>query len=332
MKRRARVGEWLVLATLAVACADPTAAVVRNAGSLPAADQSFAIRTWVTLTPDAVTRQLPAAASAGGKVYVMGGWTGNAISPDVRAFDPVTDTWTPRAPMTAPTYASLGAQTLAGQIYVIGGILQAGFALSNTVSVYDVASNTWTTTTPLPVTAGCGGSAVIAGTLYALTGCEVSGGPYTGSLFSYNTTTTQWTPRASSPVQRGYPAVTAAGGKLYAVGGVLQNGRATGDVTVFTPATGTWQTVAPNPVPRYGAVALPYGTKVVVFGGYDFNGFPLGDLWLYDPSTNHWTPVPTSGFVARAYFAGTVAGGAAYAVGGVVASGTITNALQRIFP
>ncbi|MFN8581348.1 MAG: kelch repeat-containing protein [Gemmatimonadaceae bacterium] len=332
MKTLAHLGGWLVLVTTVAACKEPMGTAKRPAGDLLANSEVFATRPWITQPPDLLAREYSAAVTVGEDLYVVGGWTGSALSGDLTMFDPLTSSWTPLAPRPNPAYAALGAQTLAGQIYVVGGVSATGVP-NATVSVYDPPSNTWTTTTPLPVPGGCGGSGVIAGTLYALTGCETFVLNATGSLFSYNRVTQQWTPLASNPIPRTYPAVVAAGGKLYAVGGVLANGRTSDDLTVFTPGTGNWQAKTPIPVGRYGAAAVPYGSKIAVFGGFSFSGAALTDVWLYDPSTNAWVKPATSGFVARGYLAAAVAAGAAYAVGGhAYATGAPTNAVQQIFP
>ncbi|MFN8572142.1 MAG: kelch repeat-containing protein [Gemmatimonadaceae bacterium] len=295
-------------------------------------DEAFAVRSWATLTPDAVSREWPLAVNGWRAVVCDGRLDGEAISADVGR---LTRSAPGRRGRRCPSWrAARWARVLGGQVY--GALATPSPARLEQPSACTIPPPTFRgATTPFPVAAGCGGSGVIAGTLYALTGCEVQYWSYTGSLFSFNTATHQWTPRATNPVLRQYPAVAAAGGKLYAVGGILPDGRASGDVTMYTPATNSWQAKASIPVPRYGAVAIPYGPKLVVFGGVDASGNALDDTWLYDPATNTWVKVPTTGLVARGNLAGSVVAGAAYAVGGLQAisgSGALTNALQRIFP
>lgn len=55
-----------------------------------------------------------------GKLYLFGGWDGQAYTGAVHAYDPVTDKWTSRTPM--PSARGLTGAAVAGnRIYVIGG-------------------------------------------------------------------------------------------------------------------------------------------------------------------------------------------------------------------
>jgi N-acetylneuraminic acid mutarotase len=83
----------------------------------------------------------------GGKFYVTGG------SNQLDVYDPVTNRWTTRAPMPLRRWLGAGA-TMAGKLYVIGGYQQNSDGSITpgvrTMSVYDAATNTWSTKAPLP--------------------------------------------------------------------------------------------------------------------------------------------------------------------------------------
>jgi N-acetylneuraminic acid mutarotase len=86
----------------------------------------------------------------GGKLYVTGG------SNQLDVYDPATNAWTTRAPMPRRRWMGAGA-TVGAKLYVIGGYQENadGTIVSGvrTTSVYDPATNSWTTRAPLP-TAG----------------------------------------------------------------------------------------------------------------------------------------------------------------------------------
>jgi N-acetylneuraminic acid mutarotase len=82
----------------------------------------------------------------GGKLYV----TGTTRQLDV--YDPVTNRWTTKAPMPLPRWMAAGVH-LGGKLYLIGGLQRnSDFDVTSvrTTSVYDPATNTWTTKAPLP--------------------------------------------------------------------------------------------------------------------------------------------------------------------------------------
>src|SRR5262245_47318006 len=71
-----------------------------------------------------------------------------AETPQSAATVPTANPWSTKAPLLAPNSEFAAAQ-LDGKIYVIGGYPQSRF-VQNTVQVYDIASNAWQYTTPLP--------------------------------------------------------------------------------------------------------------------------------------------------------------------------------------
>jgi N-acetylneuraminic acid mutarotase len=81
---------------------------------------------------------------ADGLVYVIGGWTGNALTGAVEVYFPNEDRWARRTPM--PTARRFAAAVLApdGRIYVAGGTTSAGN--TNALERYDPRTDAWTTT------------------------------------------------------------------------------------------------------------------------------------------------------------------------------------------
>jgi hypothetical protein len=125
--------------------------------------------SWATKSPMAHARQVHASAfGPDGLLYVFGGCgcLGGALlssskDPAVRdeialevaqrhrslpyteAYDPATDTWTPRAPMPEPRQEIAAVTGRDGLIYVIGGGLEYGSPGTSRVDIYDPATDTW---------------------------------------------------------------------------------------------------------------------------------------------------------------------------------------------
>ena len=76
----------------------------------------------------------------------------------------IDDSWTQATPMPTPR-ADFRAATVDGMIYVIGGTVGEGTALS-IIEVYDPAMDFWTTKTPMPTARGYYGMGEIGGKIY----------------------------------------------------------------------------------------------------------------------------------------------------------------------
>lgn len=107
-----------------------------------------------------------------GKLYVAGGlsyyWDD---APRLRTwaeldvYDPVTNTWTTKAPMPAARYGG-SAGVINGKLYVAG----RKNPLVSTLEVYDPATNTWVARVGMPTPRWSTGAGVVNGALYVLGG------------------------------------------------------------------------------------------------------------------------------------------------------------------
>jgi hypothetical protein len=95
-------------------------------------------------------------AVVGSKAYIFGRYDGSTISGDVISYDFSNNTWTTSgyAPIPTPkigTYAS-GLPVVNGKVYLIGGATgtRQAYWETNTVDIYDPATNTWSSGVPLP--------------------------------------------------------------------------------------------------------------------------------------------------------------------------------------
>jgi len=109
-------------------------------------------------------------------VYVIDGRSlaGNPLG-NVMAYNVYTNTWTVKAPLPVPLYATNGAGAINGKLYISGGCrfpscTRNGY--SPALYMYDPTTNAWTRKSDMPDIGGYGGvTGVLGGKLYVLTTC-----------------------------------------------------------------------------------------------------------------------------------------------------------------
>ncbi|HZD34697.1 MAG TPA: kelch repeat-containing protein [Nitrososphaeraceae archaeon] len=146
-----------------------------------------------------------------------------------------------------------------------------------------------------------------------------------------------WTTGSLMPTARSEIAGAALNDKIYIIGGFDETGRSSSSVQVYDSSVGEWAitntntntntetVVAPLPEPLDHAAAASYNGKLyVVGGGYLNRGDLSNKLFIYDPNTNKWTEgkdIPS----ARGALTANFVNGTLYAVGGVDASGAVSD-------
>jgi N-acetylneuraminic acid mutarotase len=160
-----------------------------------------------------------------GKIYAIGGMTSgpdfwSGMRNNVEVYDPITNTWTTKAPMpTARLWFS--TSVVDGKIYAIGGALVSTEAIS-TVEVYDPVTDTWTTKSPMPTARAGHVTAVVDGIIYVIGGgthTAVPGGFSTVEAYDHSTDT--WTTMADIPEKRAFACSETIDGKIYVIGGII---------------------------------------------------------------------------------------------------------------
>jgi N-acetylneuraminic acid mutarotase len=136
---------------------------------------------WEALSPMPTPRWwLALAPAANGKLYAIGG-LGEPVGDDValerdpvavvEEYDPATDIWTMRAPLSAPRWHLDAVAGPNGRIYAIGGHEASGPVA--TVEEYDVGQDTWAAVAPLPTARwGLGAAVTAEGFICAIGGVE----------------------------------------------------------------------------------------------------------------------------------------------------------------
>jgi len=130
--------------------------------------------TWEEKAPMPTPRIQISTSVVDGIIYAIGGgeYVHDSGVATVEAYDPATDTWTTKAPIpTARGFFS--TSVVNGKIYAVGG--SAGYMgyetlTSNTVEVFDPATNTWAVGAELSIPRGALTTSTVNGKLYAIGG------------------------------------------------------------------------------------------------------------------------------------------------------------------
>jgi len=188
----------------------------------------------------------------------------------------------------------ISTAVLNGKIYVIAGFTSGG-ASTDTVEVYDPATDTWAAAKSIPLLNNHNNAATAAGKLYTFGGVSKQ-------AFVYNPANDSWSPVASMNMQHGSTAaVGVIDNKIYVAGGTNSPPNQRG-LEVYDPATNKWTTRAPMTVSRNHCAGAVIDGKFYVVGGRGADQAPTA-LEVYDPATNSWStrasmPTGRSGLAA----------------------------------
>ena len=201
-----------------------------------------------------------AAAAAGGKLYVMGGF--NAAGASLRSvyvFDGASWSSGPALPLPLD-HAS--AATLNDQVYIAGGHSNG----RDSARVFRLAGDGWTELAPLHYARGGHALIAAAGRLYAIGGNTAGGN--VGPTESYDPSTGGWSVLDPLPQARNHVLGFALDDTACVAGGRAPT---TARVDCLLLTTGAWSRPfgdIPASTSGGGAVAFPDG-EVVVLGGQD---------------------------------------------------------------
>ena len=239
---------------------------------------------WTTETPMPTARSGCAIAVYDNEIYVIGGEVGNGYVGNNEVYDPGTNTWETKASMPTPR-ADLSASVVNGKIYLIGGEEYSStspyYRETNVNEVYDPATNTWTTGTPIPTAVYGYASTVIDGKIHIIGGSQASSSQgssiFVNSNQVYDPQNDTWSLGANLPSAVTYGAAAATEGfmappLLYVIGGYFLNSFSS-NVQVYNPSNNSWSTGASMPTARaYLGVAVVNDVLYAIGGFDDQNG------------------------------------------------------------
>jgi hypothetical protein len=283
--------------------------------------------SWTRGSPLPSTMLEPAAAVAGGKLYVFGGFVTSArahefpVTTRVAVYDPATDVWSRAADMPAAvTHAN--AVIVGDEVWFAGGFEgdDPGHAIAD-VRRYDTVTDHWNAGPPLPEPVAGGTLALVQDAdgrraLHYVGGFApdrdtVRDGHWRlvlatdegGARVATDESNARWERRAPLPTPRGHLASAVVAGTLYALGGQRRHDTDPTDLDVveaYDPRTNAWQSVASLPTPRshFEAATFVRNGRVYVVGGRNnttslfIKGAGLADILVYDPTVARWTVLP----------------------------------------
>jgi N-acetylneuraminic acid mutarotase len=266
-------GAFFLLVLLAV-CGIPFALAQRGIVKRPLAPLGTCPTPWTFIADMPIDLYGAACASDGASIYCAGGYSFSfpGLVPQLIRYDPGTNTWTALAPIPVPSsMASAVYYPPTNKIYVFGGSDPDAATVNNLNQIYDIASNTWSTGTPLPDLRAfmASGYSPDNGKIYLVGGYNTStvdsGQPDT---WEYDPVADTYTNKTDFPELAGGYASGIINAHLYVAGGRDVNNVSLSAVWDYDIAADTW--TQKNDMPgtqnnvRGSAVALD---SLFVFGG-----------------------------------------------------------------
>jgi N-acetylneuraminic acid mutarotase len=284
--------------------------------------------TWETKASMPTARFALQGAALNGVLYAIGGNNGRD-TPIVEAYNLATNTWSSVASLNQTNYGGDtgryggSAVTVNGKLYMMGGWTNSPPLPSNTLSIYNPNTDTWSAGPTIPGSGftACTEAAVIGSKIYLLDACNGFSG-YAQQLSIFDTVANSWTTGPNAPRNHNDGLGTALNGKFYVTGGT--DGSYQPQVDVYDPATNTWTTVGSMPVNLWNMAGDVIDGKWYVIGGSDPATNYKDTVWIYDPVANTWTSGPPAPTVRSGATAVTI-NGKLYVVGGSNSSGVVST-------
>jgi N-acetylneuraminic acid mutarotase len=207
-----------------------------------------------------------AAAVAGGRLYVLGGY-----GAERSAFVLSGNGWKTLS-LPSPR-AAAGAVAVRGTVYVVGGVGENGNARS--MLAYDTRSGRWHTL-PGPRPRQHLAVAATRGRIYAIAGRTTGLNTNFTLVESWAPGEQRWRSEAPVPEARGGTGAAAIGSSIISVGGEAPGGTAR-TVYAYDVARRRWRRLADLPTPRHGLGVAALGGVVYVIGGGPQPGLFVSD-------------------------------------------------------
>lgn len=231
--------------------------------------------SWSTKASMVTARYGLGVGALNGILYAVGGSSALGCSgswySSVEAYDPSTNTWTPRAPMPSGKCELGAVVAVDGLLYAIGGSSTSGGR--GTVYAYNPSTNIWTSRAPMLTPRGWAGISVLNGQIYVVGGISDAG--VLSTVEAYDPASNSWVTKTSLPAPRYAPSAATVGSKLYAIGSLSEPTRSS--VDVYDPVTNSWSPAPSMSVSRGALAADVVNGIVYAVGGY----------------TNPWTGLQT---------------------------------------
>ncbi|XP_066015193.1 actin-binding protein IPP-like [Pocillopora verrucosa] len=233
-----------------------------------------------------------AVTSIGGLIYAIGGENDSLIYDTVECYDPVLNSWSVVAPLTAPRVAC-GVCVVEDFIFVMGGWV--GSEIAENIERYDPGLDQWVVVGKVETKRFHLGVAEMDGLIYVAGGLSDLGEEL--KVFEcYNPVSDSWMRQPDMRHRRAYLGLATLGSILYAVGGSNESEGALASVERFDLDTSQWTEVTPMESPRAGLSVAVSSGLLYVFGGRTAREeysppVTLTAVDMYDPKEKKWKHV-----------------------------------------
>ena len=278
---------------------------------------------WSTNIASISSRAFGAAATVGGKVYLVGG--GNyscGVNSTLQAYDPATNVWVTLASMPTPRY-EFGAAELNGQLYAIAGNPGCGSPASaiRAVEAYDPGSNLWSSKALLPTGSWGAGVASANGKIYVI-------GGFTNYVYCYDPGSNSWSLKAPVPSPFAFGEVAVVNGLIYVIG--IGGAGPQAGVYAYNPVADSWTVKASMPTARYACAGAAVNGIIYVAGGYNSTGV-VATVEAYNPALDTWSTVTPLPFRLWAASAAAI-NGTLYVMGGLDVNNATLGSVEAFTP
>ena len=276
------------------------------------------VRKTTLKAPLPVVRMSAVAATAGGKLFFIGGLDSTGCSSDTYEFDPAQNRWTKKAAMPTAR-ASAGAVELDGSIYVLGG--RKDNDVLAVVEKYDPSSDAWTKCSSMPTARWYLMVAAVDGRIYAIGGIAGVGEQrqVLDIVERYEPLTDTWTTLTAMPVGNSNAGAAVLDSKIYIIGGRLKAGPASGGATdkvyIYDVKNNVWSKGPSLNQARTGSEACTLDGKIYSIGGAS-RGSNTSSVEIVSPGEEEWKLVDILQG-PRTDHSCAVLGGKIYILGGV---------------
>eukprot|EP00929_Paragymnodinium_shiwhaense_P119037 TRINITY_DN90923_c0_g1_i1.p1 TRINITY_DN90923_c0_g1~~TRINITY_DN90923_c0_g1_i1.p1 ORF type:complete len:471 (-),score=97.60 TRINITY_DN90923_c0_g1_i1:428-1840(-) len=248
--------------------------------------------TWEAVTPMRQRREGSSAGVLEGKLYVCGGFNGEATMQSVECLNLLEMIskkdiqWQSVAPMLACREGACNG-VVSGRLYVCGGSNGRGQHFCSSER-YDPSTDAWEEFSSMTERRAWTTAGVLGAKLYVCGGYD--GHKLLSSAERFDVVKGCW--EAISPMleRRSGASASTVAGKLYVCGGGFAGG-ALRSAERYDPMAGQWECVRPMTAGRCHAACASVAGRLYVFGGY--TGTERGaSAEVFSPATGVWTLLP----------------------------------------
>ncbi|MCK5291469.1 MAG: hypothetical protein KAR39_05595 [Thermoplasmata archaeon] len=251
------------------------------------------VGSWQTKSPMPTPRATAGTAVLGGEMYAIGGLVGgpgNDTEVDANeAYDPITDTWSQKAPLPTPR-RGLVAATYDGKIYVMGGLNATvnPSVIYDSNDIYNPVIDAWTSGAPMPVGRIGAGAAVVSGRIYVVGGIIDGSSLPTDEVLEYDPVADSWSYATRLMVARQSAGLTVLKDKIYLFGGWL----GWNSVEEYDPISGTSRLMNALPFGVSSPSVVTIDERIYIVGGGDDSECDVISLsYEFDPPSDSYVPV-----------------------------------------